>query len=1456
MAEIASAYVTLLPSLRGQMGKVRAQSAKAGAQSGDAWSDAFKKNADGSPDVDSDAGKSRSAGSLAGKVWSAAFRKSAEADPDVESNSGQAGAAGALAGKAWSRGFKGAADAGNSKFMTGFVSSFGAIAAQLTIAGTSIGALAVPAATAVAALAPLAGSLLALPAVAFGAAGATNALKLGMSGFSDALKNMGDPKKFAKALAELSPNARAAALAVKDVAGEWRGMRDTVQDNLFQGVAAQVKPFSQAVLPELTKGLGAWATAWNKVATSAMSAITEQAKAGRIAPVLAAGSASMGRMSAAVGPLVRGILNLANAGAQLGGGFAGSVNRASMAFERWTQRITTDGSFQRWASGAATAFRQLGGIFLQTGRIIAGVFVAIKNAGTGAGLGVFEANLRAIADVVNGPAFQTGLTSFFQGTSAGMAGLRLALPAVGGLLAQLGQTIGVLASSFGPILGVALGAAATGLTRLLQIVTPLIPKIAAGLSPAVNALAPVLAPLAVVVGGLGLAFLKLAPVLTMVGGAFTRLGPLLARLFPTLSALVARFGASKVALAVLARAFTFLTGPVGIAIGVISALIPVLMHLWRTNEGFRGAVTAAWNAVKAAVSTAASFISGAVSRLVGSVRSANGPMAGIKGAWGGAFREAAATGKAALTALGAALAWIAGRLRAGATAVTPLVNALRASLGPAVRTAASALRTILGGALSFVGTTVRSLGQIVGGVFKTMRGVITGDWRTAWAGIKQIGSAGKAVVIAGVRLLWTTVKQLFRAGGAAIKAAWSLAWTGIKAAGRAGWSALKAAGSAGWSALKAGFSSGKAAIGRTWSSMWSSVKSTASSSWSAVKSTFSSGRSAITSTVESARSGITAKFQALGSRSKALTSSMWSGIKSTYSAGKSAASSTTEALRSAVTSKFSGLAERAKGIVRALWDAVKAQFRLGKEAVLAVVELLRTGSTAKFEALGSQVREKVRALWEAVKAAFRAGVDAVVAVAGELPGKVVAAVGDTGHLLVQAGKDAAAGFARGIKGAAGSVAGAAGGMASGALGAAQRVLDSHSPSREFAKLGKWSAEGFAIGLRKNTGTAVKSAQSLAADVTNFFARSPQNLLRRAGLRLSRAQQSALAGYLTREAAQIKRAGALRDRVAAQVQAAVEKRNALIKARNDFARGLRESLAGNPLEGVKAAKDLQWNLDAQLKKVRAFQRNMAILRKKGVHDALISKIAGMGLDGADQAAALARASKEQIKQINRSQSALAHAAKGVASGIADDLHGEGIAAANGLVAGLRSRQAAVEAAMLRMGQRMAAAVRRGMAGLSEGSLIRADKQIKAEERARKAAARRRATLARRARRAAEAARKRRQSRQRKLAEAARKRREAQRRKTTRRPAKRPARQRVTKGFVGVERGRRPVGPVRAHRATRVQRVQAAGVGAGGGVMTLAPADRELLMAVAGRPVSVQIDRRELARELQTTQRRYA
>ena len=113
----------------------------------------------------------------------------------------------------------------------------------------------------------------------------------------------------------------------------------------------------------------------------------------------------------------------------------------------------------------------------------------------------------------------------------------------------------------------------------------------------------------------------------------------------------------------------------------------------------------------------------------------------------------------------------------------------------------------------------------------------------------------------------------------------------------------------------------------------------------------------------------------------------------------------------------------------------------------------------------------VKAKWTDAKNAVKGMVD-----------KAKEAASNLGSKLLQAGKDMIQGFINGIKAKAQAVWDAAVGVAENATNAVLSKLGIKSPSRVFAEIGRYTAEGMAVGLDKYSHLAEESASGLADSV--------------------------------------------------------------------------------------------------------------------------------------------------------------------------------------------------------------------------------------------------------------------------------------------------------------------------------------------------------------------------------------
>lgn len=110
------------------------------------------------------------------------------------------------------------------------------------------------------------------------------------------------------------------------------------------------------------------------------------------------------------------------------------------------------------------------------------------------------------------------------------------------------------------------------------------------------------------------------------------------------------------------------------------------------------------------------------------------------------------------------------------------------------------------------------------------------------------------------------------------------------------------------------------------------------------------------------------------------------------------------------------------------------------------------------------------------------GVAKVIQFFGDLGGKVLGALANVGSWLVDTGKQLIQGLINGIGSAIGGVVDTVVGGVKNAVSAVGDFLGIGSPSRLMMQIGRWTAEGMAIGIDDGAPLAAKSAQQLANGV--------------------------------------------------------------------------------------------------------------------------------------------------------------------------------------------------------------------------------------------------------------------------------------------------------------------------------------------------------------------------------------
>lgn len=180
-------------------------------------------------------------------------------------------------------------------------------------------------------------------------------------------------------------------------------------------------------------------------------------------------------------------------------------------------------------------------------------------------------------------------------------------------------------------------------------------------------------------------------------------------------------------LPLLGTAFTALTGPIGIAIAVIGALVGVIVYLWKTNEDFRNMITEAWNGIVTAISGAVSSIVGWFQQLWASIQQTLQPIMPILQQLGEIFSQVL-----------------------GVVVMTIIQNVITVFQG---------LWTVISVVFTAIGAIISSVVQVIVGLFTAFIQLLTGDFSGAWLTLQNTISNVMNTIWNAIVSIWNQISN-------------------------------------------------------------------------------------------------------------------------------------------------------------------------------------------------------------------------------------------------------------------------------------------------------------------------------------------------------------------------------------------------------------------------------------------------------------------------------------------------------------------------------------------------------------------------------------------------------------------------------------------------------------------------------------------------------------------------
>jgi len=1164
-----------------------------------------------------------------------------------------------------------------------------------------------------AALAPAAGLLAALPAVVLGFQAALGALRLALSGVGDAFKAAltEDAEAFEESLEGLSPKAQAAAREVRALRPAFEELKESVQDGFFAQIEGEITRTANALAGPLKTGLTGISTAWGVAARNALGYVQGAQGVSNVQSVMRAAQAATEGFSRTTNRLTAGLLQVAAVVSdRFGGELASGIEGLGQRFGTWLQQIAQGGQAVAWVDGAITTLAQLGDIAGNVGEIFSGMFRAGNDAGAGV-LTNLQQITQAVSDFVNSTQGQDALGNIFG--AVGQVAAQLG-PIVSALLSNLGQIAPSLSPIFqqlGPVIVQTInqvGAAVQGALPQLAVVFQQLGVAALSLGPALPPVAEAAAALARSFADLIVALAPAAALLAQILAPIVNYAaPVLAAAAATLLLVKAIRAAQAIFLVLqgawLALNATFVASPIGVIVVAVIGLATAIYLLYQRFGAVRGVVDAVGRALRDGFLAA-----------VGFVRTAAGQIAGF---FVSAWEETKAAVSAGIDATVAFFTSLPGRITAGLSA---LGSTIATFFVGAFETVKAGLSVAVQGVVDFF---VALPGRILAGL-AALPGLLLNAFTSAVA----YAIIGLLTVVAGLVFVFTELPGRIYNGLLSLGSLLVSAFV-------SGFNAVTSTVS-GWISSTVGFfrtlpgrvAGALASLGsvllRTFTSAFTSARST-TSGWisstvgffrtlpgrvagalaslgSALLRTFTgafnSARARITSFVSSA----VGLFRALPGRVAGVLASLPGRIASAFTSAASRARSAVSGLISAVVSLFRGLPGAILNAIGNVGGQIMSKIKsgipsavrkylpfakggivygpthaligeAGPEVVIPLTNPRRAAQLAQQSGLLGILAGQARTLAVSATAATTSSSASV----GGAVSTLRTLLAGIGQLLDGVGANVVQGMVDGIRNNAGQIATAATEMADTAAIAARDTLETHSPSRVFARIGRDVGRGFVEGL---IGTAAQIKATTE--------------------KLVRSIQQAFAGKNTR----------LDDRLVAMLDAGNKRLQTLAAQRDALAKRIadaRKFAADTASQTAQAfslqnltqgsdkvtTKGLTAGLEAAVKQVRTFQANLANLAKRGLSKALLQQIVSLGtVQGAEIATALAGSTKDSLKRLNSLQTDLTRASTNLGNTSADVLFDAGKQAGKGFLTGLQAQRKNIERLMLDIAKGMQAAIR--------------------------------------------------------------------------------------------------------------------------------------------------------------------